>query len=86
MHKIPNELLGKIKLYAYTSLNDVNPSIYKFINTFNYKEYFCVQRRIKFAKSISRMRMKYRIREKVKYFHKLKMKKVQQELKCQLYL
>ena len=84
INKIPNEIIEKIKIYAFTSLNDINPELYLFINSFNYKKYFCLRRKIKFAKSISRMRMKYNIREKMKYYHKLKMKKVQKELKFQL--
>lgn len=84
MKGLPCEVVSKIKLYAYTSLYENNPELYLFINSFNYKNYFCLRRKIKFAKSISRMRMKYNIREKVKYFHKLKMKKVQEELEHQL--
>ena len=62
---LPLEITSKINLYAYQSLNEINPKLYEFINNFDYTSHFTFNRRMEFAKKISRMRVRRRVRETV---------------------
>lgn len=77
----PKEIQQKINIYAYMSMQDINPVLYDFIKNFSYKKYFTFSHKMKIYKKINRARVRYRCLQKVKYFQELKRKRLEKENK-----